>query len=120
MKPWYQHHHDKVIVPFYLPLHELSEEMGCEDYDSLNELGFEGICVSITIHREPADPETGIMTPTLYLDDIDVDHTDISLFREKIYTACESWVYTYEDDILSSDKVREAFEYFDENHKKVS
>ena len=118
-KDMYQHHYDKALVPMYVSLVDLMDYISEEDYDSLQGLQFKGVDATLTIKREREDYDTCL--PEGYsISDIDVAWApcECVLFREKIIRAAEDYIYSNEDEILTSDNVREAFHWMDVERKK--
>ena len=120
MKQTHLHIYNKVVVPIRLELHQIADYLSDGDYEALAGLGFSCVGVSVTISRTPIEKEVGRLVHEYEIIDIDVDRIgeDCVLFNDKVVRACEDYVYTYESDIVSMDRVQEAFEWFDS--KKVA
>lgn len=120
MKQTHLHIYNKVVVPIRLELYQIADYLSDGDYEALAGLGFSCVGVSVTISRTPIEKEVGRLVHEYEIIDIDVDRIgeDFILFKDKVVRACEDYVYTYESDIVSMDRVQEAFEWFDS--KKVA
>ena len=112
MKKTYEHHYNKVTVPFYANLHELADFMRDDDFDMIDGK-VERIGYTVTIEDEPADPTCGDPGGYRILDwDIMPLGVGLILFGDILIQAVECLVYDKEDDIIHSDAVKRAFDMF--------
>ena len=118
MKSMYQHHYDKIVLPVYLHLYDIADYMSDDEYEELSSEGFTGIDATITIRREPAEPEVGI--PVSYaIDDIDVAWADQILSREAVCKAATDYIWSNEDTYTSASMVENKFGLLDEERKNL-
>ena len=109
MKPTYQHHYRKVVVPMFLSAVDIEPYLGEYNVVSLHNNGFRGVGVSVTVAR----------TGGYEIVDIDVAPigTRLILFEHAIYRACEDYVWDHEEDILRSKDVHDQFVWFNNKLK---
>lgn len=119
MKPLYQHHYDKVIIPLNVAYIDMLDYMSDDTIEALDNTAFTGVDASITIVREPEDSEVGIPI-SFSVKDIDVDVRGVdSLFSDSIVHACEDYVMDHEDAVTCRPSVKRAFDWLDSERKCV-
>lgn len=113
MKKTYEHHYNKVTVPFFANIHELADFMRDDDY-AMIEGKVERIGYTVTVEDEPADPDCGDNGGYRIIDwDImPLYGLGLILFGDIIIGAVDCLVYGNEEEIVESEAVKRAFERF--------
>ena len=112
MKRYYQHHYNKVTVPFTVSLHEIGDYMSEYAYESISAL-IDKVRFTVTVENEPGDVDAGL-SGGYCIEDCDIQPLDESLvlFRDTITTAVEDYVFDNEERLLEDKKVEKAFDNF--------
>ena len=121
MKNMYDNHYDKAIVPMYVALYEMGDYMSEDECDALSSIGFEGVKASVTLVREPAEPDCGILSPDIKISDVDVESAPVELvlFRDVICKAAADYIYDNEDQIAYGHEAKDAFDWMDYHRTEI-
>ena len=111
-KPFYEHNYDKVTMPVYIKMSDISDYVPFEFIEYVEGV-FSGVGATITIKRERAENETGV--PVTYsVVETDVNESAVNaLYKDIIIRACEDYVFDHSEDIVDSDMAVKAFEFLD-------